>query len=43
VALAGARLARLFAAQARRRWPGRLAGSTLIGLGIYTALMRRSA
>src|SRR5215468_7708450 len=43
VALAGAKLARLFAAQARRRWPSRLAGSTLIGLGIYTALMRRSA
>ena len=42
VALAGARLARLFAAQARRRWPSRLAGSTLIALGLYTALMRRS-
>jgi threonine/homoserine/homoserine lactone efflux protein len=42
VALAGARLARFFATQARRRWPGRLAGSTLIGLGVYTALMRRS-
>jgi len=42
VALAGAKLARLFAAQARRRWPSRLAGSTLIGLGLYTALMRRS-
>jgi threonine/homoserine/homoserine lactone efflux protein len=41
VALAGGRIARLFAAQARRRWPGRLAGSTLIGLGLYTALMRR--
>ena len=42
VALAGARLARFFATQARRRWPNRLAGSTLIGLGLYTALMRRS-
>jgi len=42
VALAGARLARFFTSQARRRWPGRLAGSTLIGLGLYTALMRRS-
>jgi threonine/homoserine/homoserine lactone efflux protein len=42
VALAGARLARFFATQARRRWPGRLAGSILIGLGLYTALMRRS-
>jgi threonine/homoserine/homoserine lactone efflux protein len=42
VALAGARLARFFTSQARRRWPGRLAGSTLIGLGLYTALMRRN-
>jgi len=42
VALAGAKLARLFTTQARRRWPSRLAGSTLIALGIYTALMRRS-
>ena len=42
VALAGARLARFFTSQARRRWPGRLAGSTLVGLGLYTALMRRS-
>jgi threonine/homoserine/homoserine lactone efflux protein len=42
VALAGAKLARLFATQARRRWPSRLAGSTLIALGLYTALMRRS-
>ncbi len=42
VALAGARLARLFTTQARRRWPSRLAGSTLIALGLYTALMRRS-
>lgn len=42
VALAGARLARFFATQAKRRWPSRLAGSTLIGLGLYTALMRRS-
>jgi threonine/homoserine/homoserine lactone efflux protein len=42
VAFAGARLARLFTTQARRRWPSRLAGSTLIGLGLYTALMRRS-
>jgi threonine/homoserine/homoserine lactone efflux protein len=41
VALAGSGLARLFAAEARRHWPGRLAGSTLIGLGVYTALMRR--
>jgi threonine/homoserine/homoserine lactone efflux protein len=41
VALAGAGLARAFAAQAKRRWPGRLAGATLIGLGVYTALMRR--
>ncbi|HEY8014250.1 MAG TPA: LysE family translocator [Dongiaceae bacterium] len=42
VALAGAKLARLFTTQARRRWPSRLAGSTLIALGVYTALMRRS-
>ena len=42
VALAGAKLARLFTTQARRRWPSRLAGSTLIALGLYTALMRRS-
>jgi len=42
VAVAGARLARLFTTQARRLWPSRLAGSTLIALGIYTALMRRS-
>ena len=42
VALAGARLARFFATPAKRRWPSRLAGSTLIGLGLYTALMRRS-
>ena len=42
VAFAGARLARLFTTQARRRWPSRLAGSTLIALGLYTALMRRS-
>jgi len=42
VALGGARLARLFIAEARRRWPRRLAGSTLIGLGVYTALMRRA-
>jgi threonine/homoserine/homoserine lactone efflux protein len=42
VAFMGARLARSFSAQARRRWPGRLAGSTLIGLGLYTALMRRA-
>jgi threonine/homoserine/homoserine lactone efflux protein len=42
VALAGARLARLFATQARRRWPSRLAGSTLIGLGLYTAVMKRA-
>ena len=42
VAFAGARLARLFTTQARRLWPSRLAGSTLIALGVYTALMRRS-
>ena len=42
VAVAGAKLARLFTTQARRRWPSRLAGSTLIALGLYTALMRRS-
>jgi len=42
VAFAGARLARLFTTQARRPWPSRLAGSTLIALGVYTALMRRS-
>src|SRR6185369_8288059 len=42
VAFAGARLARLFTNQARRPWPSRLAGSTLIALGLYTALMRRS-
>src|SRR5215472_15923516 len=40
VALAGARLARFFAG-VRSLWPGRVAGSTLIGLGLYTALMRR--
>ena len=40
VALAGARLARFFAG-VRSLWPGRVAGSTLVGLGLYTALMRR--
>jgi threonine/homoserine/homoserine lactone efflux protein len=42
VALAGARLARPFAAQARKHWAARAAGSTLIGLGLYTALMKRA-
>ena len=41
VALAGGRAARLFADAARRHWPRRLAGSTLIGLGLYAAAMRR--
>jgi threonine/homoserine/homoserine lactone efflux protein len=41
VALAGSRAARLFADAARRHWPRRLAGSTLIGLGLYAAALRR--
>jgi threonine/homoserine/homoserine lactone efflux protein len=41
VALAGARVARLFADASRRHWPRRLAGSTLIGLGLYAAALRR--
>jgi len=42
VALAGAGLARAFKGLGSRLWPRRLAGSTLIGLGIYAALARRS-
>jgi threonine/homoserine/homoserine lactone efflux protein len=41
VALAGSRLARMLTNTARRHWPNRLAGSTLIGLGLYAAAMRR--
>jgi threonine/homoserine/homoserine lactone efflux protein len=42
VAIAGAALARAFKGAAGRLWPRRLAGTTLIGLGIYAALARRS-
>ena len=42
VALAGAGLARRFTGAAKRLWPRRLAGSALIGLGLYAALARRS-
>jgi len=42
VALAGAGLASAFKGLGSRLWPRRLAGSTLIGLGIYAALARRS-
>jgi len=42
VALAGGRAARLLARSAQRHWPRRLAGSTLIGLGLYTAALRRA-
>jgi len=41
VAVAGAGLARALKGAAQRLWPRRLAGSTLIGLGIYAALARR--
>ena len=41
VALAGAGIARAFAGAAKRLWPRRVAGSTLIGLGLYAALARR--
>ena len=42
VALAGGRAARLLARSAQRHWPRRLAGSTLIGLGLYTAALHRA-
>ncbi len=42
VAIAGAGIARTFKGVGSRLWPRRLAGSTLIGLGIYAALARRS-
>ena len=41
VAVAGAGLARAFKGATERLWPRRLAGSTLIGLGVYAALARR--
>jgi threonine/homoserine/homoserine lactone efflux protein len=41
VALAGAGLQRAVKGVGSRLWPRRLAGSTLIGLGIYAALARR--
>jgi threonine/homoserine/homoserine lactone efflux protein len=41
VALAGAGIARAFTGAAKRLWPRRVAGSTLIGLGLYAALARR--
>ena len=42
VALAGGRAAGFLARSASRHWPRRLAGSTLIGLGLYTAALRRA-
>jgi threonine/homoserine/homoserine lactone efflux protein len=42
VALAGARAARFFARATRRHWPRRLAGSTLVGLGLYAAASRQA-